>query len=52
MNRKTRRKTARKSLRVPKERTGSCWKGYHRIKGTMPYSKHSCAKNGQKMSFL
>jgi hypothetical protein len=22
-----------------------CWKGYHRVKGTQPYSKHSCVKN-------
>lgn len=22
-----------------------CWTGYHRVKGTKPYSKHSCKKN-------
>ena len=22
-----------------------CWKGYHRVIGTEPYTKHSCKKN-------
>ncbi len=25
-----------------------CWKGYHRVKGTLPYSKKSCVKNNSK----
>jgi hypothetical protein len=26
-------------------RKSMCWKGYHRVKGTAPYTKHSCTKN-------
>ena len=26
----------------------TCWKGYHRVKGTVPYSKKSCVKNKYK----
>ena len=30
--------------RSPKKRF-ICWKGYHRVKGTVAYSKHSCVKD-------
>ena len=33
---KSRKKSKQKRL---------CWKGYHRVKGTVPYSKKSCVKN-------
>ena len=35
-SRKNKRKSKRKTI---------CWKGYHRVKGTTPYAKHSCIKN-------
>ena len=34
----------RRSLQKSKGRS-ICWQGYHRVRGTAPYSKHSCAKN-------
>ena len=56
---RSRRKLGRKSITKPKTKISKtkiaktkstktkniCWKGYHRVKGTAPYSKHSCAKN-------
>jgi hypothetical protein len=27
------------------KRTLICWKGYHRVKGTVAHSKHSCIKD-------
>ncbi len=43
----TRMKSKRNSRRVrrTKTRTAVCWKWYHRVPGTKPYAKHSCAKN-------
>ena len=50
MRRKSRsRKNRSPKRRSPKRRSPKrksiCWKGYHRVKGTVPYSKGSCAKN-------
>ena len=35
----------KKQLFKKSKKRSICWKGYHRVKGTAPYSKHSCAKN-------
>lgn len=44
----SKRKTKKTSKRTRTKKSttkNSCWKGYHRVKGTAPYSKHSCVKN-------
>jgi hypothetical protein len=41
-------KSSKKLSKKYKKKTNSksiCWKGYHRVKGTEPYSKKSCVKN-------
>ena len=38
-------KKKNKKLRKKGARNVSCWKGYHRVKGTVSYSKKSCVKN-------
>jgi len=47
--RSTKRRSPKKrspKRRSPKKRSRSiCWEGYHRVKGTKPYSKGSCTKN-------
>ena len=55
MNKRSPRKRSRKRSprkrstrkRSPRRSKGKsiCWKGYHRVKGTAPYTKGSCAKN-------
>ena len=42
--RSPKRRSPKKSVKNPRKRS-ICWKGYHRVKGTSPYSKGSCAKN-------
>jgi hypothetical protein len=39
-------KTAKKS----KQAQGPCWPGYHRVPGTKPFTKGSCAKDSPKAS--
>ncbi len=40
------KKSVKKLRQSPKKNV--CWKGYHRVKGTVPYEKHSCVKNKRK----
>ena len=42
--RSPKRRSPKKSINIPRKKS-ICWKGYHRVKGTRPYSKGSCAKN-------
>ncbi len=39
------RSPRKRSPRKRSPRKSICWKGYHRVRGTSPYSKGSCAKN-------
>jgi hypothetical protein len=40
------RSTKRRSpIKRSTKKKSICWKGYHRVKGTVPYSKGSCAKD-------
>lgn len=38
-SKKNKKRSAKKNI---------CWKGYYRVKGTEPYSKHSCRKKMNK----
>ena len=40
-----RRSPKRRSPKKSSKKRSICWKGYHRVKGTVPYSKGSCAKD-------
>jgi hypothetical protein len=40
------KKTAKKA----KQAQGPCWPGYHRVPGTKPFTKGSCAKDSAKTS--
>ena len=45
---KCKSRNSKSSKKLSKKKTNSksiCWKGYHRVKGTEPYSKKSCVKN-------
>ena len=48
-SRSTKRLSTKKRSRSTKKRSTKkksiCWEGYHRVKGTVPYSKGSCAKD-------
>ena len=39
------RKTTNQKTKQNKKKKNICWKGYHRVKGTAPYTKKSCAKD-------
>jgi hypothetical protein len=42
-----------KNIKKSRKRSKNiCWKGYHRVKGTSPFSKHSCKKSNTKRSYL
>ena len=46
--RSPKRSPKRSSRRSPKRssrKKSVCWKGYHRVKATVAYSKGSCVKN-------
>ena len=39
------RKSPKRSPKRKSPKRSICWTGYHRVRGTIPYSKGSCAKD-------